>query len=144
VNKVAIGVIIVVMIVILVLLRSVTDGPSDASDFAFHARLADSELYQDGVYSDSFDISSGKYIFLFILNGDSPENLSIIITGDSFSFSEDFILEGIPHKSALSEYYTWNYEGQKEIEIPSNQTLQITIDPHGDFKGPLSVMLSKG
>ena len=143
VNKIAIGVVVVVMITILVMLRFVSDSPSDVSDFIFHARLADSEMYQDGVYSDSFDVSPGKFNFLFILNGDSPDKLLITLKGDSFSFSEDFTLKGTLHKSALSEYYTWNYEGEKEIEISSNQTLQITIDPHGDFKGPLSVMLTK-
>ncbi|MEM3144281.1 MAG: hypothetical protein QXG67_02810 [Candidatus Nitrosotenuis sp.] len=119
--------------------------PSEKSERTqiFHARLADPRIYQDGLFSDSFHISQGTYEFRFVPNGDSPEILTITLSGPSFSFSEDFVLEGTLHETGISKYYTWNYLGQTIIEIPEEQQLSITIDPHGNTLGPVSVYLIK-
>ena len=112
------------------------------ADFVFHARLADPDLYVGGTYDRAFGIAAGTYAFKFIPNGDSPRILSIDIEGDSFSFSDDFELEGTLHKSPISEYYTWDYNGQKTFDVPAGQNVSITIDPHGNLLGPVSVMIA--
>ncbi|HET8720360.1 MAG TPA: hypothetical protein VFM64_05150 [Candidatus Nitrosotenuis sp.] len=107
----------------------------------FHARLADPKMYVDGVFSDTLSIKKGTYQFRFVPNGDSPETLSITLNGEKFHFSEDFKLEGTPHNTGISEYYTWEYLGQNSIELIEDQELQIQIDPHGNTLGPVSVYL---
>jgi hypothetical protein len=110
---------------------------------AFHARLADPKMYVDGVFSDSFPVEKGIYQFRFVPNGDSPQTLSIALKGPSFSFVEDFKLEGTPHETGISTYYTWEYLGKNAIEIPQDQELEIVINPHGNTLGPVSVYLIK-
>jgi hypothetical protein len=107
----------------------------------YHARLADPKLYTDGVFTDTFPIKKGIYQFRFVPNGDSPETLSIALKGDSFSFAEDFKLEGTPVETGISTYYTWKYLGRDLIEVPQDQELQIVINPHGNVLGPVSVYL---
>jgi hypothetical protein len=130
---------IVTVLAVLVLM------PSEKSDLqeAYHARLADPKLYTDGVFTDTFAIQKGTYQFRFVPNGDSPQTLSIALKGDTFSFSEDFELEGTPHDTGISTYYTWEYLGQDTIEIQQDQEIQIIIDPHGNTLGPVSVYLVK-
>ena len=76
-------------------------------------------------------------------NGDSPQNLSISIKGDSFEFSENFKLNGTIHETGISEYYTWDYEGEKSIQIPNQNKMSIQIDPNGNVKGSVSVDIIK-
>jgi hypothetical protein len=119
--------------------------PSEKSERQeiYHIRLADPKLYSDGIFSDTFEIKKGSYQFRFVPNGDSPQILSIALKGVTFSFSEDFKLEGTPHETGISTYYTWRYLGNDIIEIPEDQELQIVIDPHGNILGPVSVYLIK-
>ena len=112
----------------------------DISD-VFHIRLADPELYENGVYYESFVLEKGVYEFRFTPNGDSPRLLSIKLMGDSISFSEDFVLNGTPHETDISLYYTWNYEGIKKIQIFEDQQVDIKINPNGNLVGPVSVEL---
>ncbi|MEO9308687.1 MAG: hypothetical protein ABI337_00130 [Nitrososphaera sp.] len=107
----------------------------------YHVRLADPNLYQDGIFADTFAVKKGTYQFRFVPNGDSPQTLSIALRGPTFSFAEDFKLKGTPHETGISTYYTWEYLGQNTIEIPEDQELQIIIDPHGNTLGPVSVYL---
>lgn len=108
--------------------------------FVFHALLWEEE-YVDGVHERTFDIAAGTYTFKFIPNGDSPRVLSISMEGESFSFADDFALDGTLHKSPISEYYTWDYQGQKTFEVPDGQSVDITIDPNGNVIGTVSVMI---
>ncbi|NDB32703.1 MAG: hypothetical protein EB163_05090 [Nitrososphaeria archaeon] len=108
----------------------------------YHARLADPKQYSDGVFSDTFLIKKGVYEFRFVPNGDSPQKLSIALKGPSFSFAENFVLEGTEH-GEIGKYYTWKYLGQDKIEILEDQQLQITINPNGNVMGPVSVYLVK-
>lgn len=119
--------------------------PSEKSERQeiYHIRLADPKLYSDGIFSDTFEIKKGSYQFRFVPNGDSPQILSIALKGATFSFSEDFKLEGTPHETGISTYYTWRYLGNDIIEILEDQELQIVIDPHGNILGPVSVYLIK-
>ena len=112
----------------------------DISD-VFHIRLADPELYENGVYYESFVLEKGVYEFRFTPNGDSPRLLSIKLMGDSISFSEDFVLNGTPHETDISLYYTWNYTGIKKIQIFEDQQVDIKINPNGNLVGPVSVEL---
>ena len=112
----------------------------DISD-VFHIRLAEPELYENGIYSESFVLEKGVYEFRFTPNGDSPRLLSIKLMGDSISFSEDFVLNGTPRETDISLYYTWNYEGVKKIQIFEDQQVDIKINPNGNLVGPVSVEL---
>lgn len=107
----------------------------------FHVRLADSKLYEDGVFSDTFSIKNGTYKFRFVSSGDSPKVLTVTLKGDSFSFSEDFKLNGTLKEPGT--YYTWKYIGQDKIQIQDEQNMQIIINPHGNTLGPVSVFLEK-
>ena len=101
-----------------------SDQLVDISD-VFHVRLADPELYENGIYHKSFVLENGVYEFRFTPNGDSPRSLSIMLIGDSILFSETFVLKGTPHETDISLYYTWNYEGVKKYR--SLKTNKLTL-----------------
>lgn len=141
-KKLIIGIVIAITIVATVSLSSFSGTKSQYEEI-YHVMLADPKLYHDGVFSDTFTVKKGVYQFRFVPNGDSPEVLTIILKGSSFSFSEDFKLEGIAHDTGISKYYTWKYNGQDMISIPEDQELQINVNPHGNVLGPVSVYLLK-
>ena len=103
--------------------------------------LADPGMYQGGIYTDSFDVEPGQYSFRFTPNGDSPEILSISMEGGSFSFHENFILNGTLHRTGMSEYYTWEYLGREQFKVADYQTASIVINPNGNLLGPVSVSI---
>ena len=137
--------ILVVIPIIIGVILGIGLIPTEKSEdkVEYHITLADPKLYNNGVFVDSFEIKKGNYQFSFVPNGDSPTTLSIILKGDSFLFSEDFELQGTLHDTGISEYYTWDYHGVKEIQIPKDSLLEITIDPNGNLVGPVSVDLKK-
>lgn len=140
-NKlVGIGVIVIAVIIGLVIYGA-SGSDLVKKKVAFHVTLADPELYKGGTYIERFDIIEGQYSFRFVPNGDSPKTLSISIIGDGLNFVEDFELVGTPHNTGISEYYTWDYNGQKSIIILKNQEVEISINPNGDLMGPVSVDL---
>jgi len=96
-------------------------------------------LYVDGVYIDKFTIGKGEYFFRFVPNGSSPEMLSVTLNGNTFDFSEDFKLIGTSHQTGISEYFTWDYEGEENILIPEKQEISISIYPNGNVMGSVSV-----
>jgi len=117
-------------------------APRDGGDEVFHVRLAEPGMYSGGVYTDSFEAPGGQYAFDFVPNGSSPEILSITLEGGGDpEYREDFVLEGTKHEALLGEYYTWEYLGQKHVVIQDGGTVSITIDPHGDTLGSVSVYL---
>jgi len=138
VNK-KIAVIPIIIIVIVFAINFSSDSNVEKSNNVFHITLADPDLYTNGVYFDEFTISKGEYSFSFVPNGSSPKILSIKLNGDSFDFSEDFKLEGTLHQTGISEYYTWNYNGEKNILIPEEQEILISINPNGNVMGSVSV-----
>jgi hypothetical protein len=101
--------------------------------------LADPDLYKNGIYSNSFSVNTGNYIFKFVPNGDSPKSLTISLKGKDYDFSENFKLKGTLHQTGMSEYYTWDYDGQKSISISTQQMLSIEINPNGNELGSVSV-----
>jgi hypothetical protein len=136
-RKIVVIVIVISAIVGLLIISS--NWQEESQQPIFHVTLADPTLYRGGVYSDSFFIPSGRFMLHFVPNGDSPQNLEIIINGSTFYFEENFLLKGTPHNTGISEYFTWEYEGESEFVNPQNQTVKITINPHGNFLGPVSV-----
>ncbi len=115
------------------------DPSEEDSNIIFHVTLADPNLYTNGVYTDTFTINKGEYSFRFVPNGSSPEILSITLNGENFDFSEDFKLESTSHQTGTSEYFTWEYEGEKIVLIAEMQEISIIINPNGNVMGSVSV-----
>ena len=115
------------------------------NDSIFHVTLADSSMYENGIFTDSFEIEKGIYQFEFVPNGDSPKTLTISIVGPDHKSIEKFVLNSKSHETGISQYYTWSYlgDGESTIEIDSFQEVQITINPHENYNGPVSVFLKK-
>ena len=130
---------IIIIIIVIVAIDSQSNQSKEKNDSAFHITLADPKLYDNGIYSTTFDIEKGEYKFRFVPNGDSPQNLAISLKGNDFTFSEDFKLNGTLHDTGISEYYTWDYDGQKSILIPTQNEIFIQINPNGNLKGSVSV-----
>jgi hypothetical protein len=86
-------------------------------------------------------LNEGNYSFRFVPNGDSPQILSISLQGEDFDFEEDFKLNGTLHETGISEYYTWDYNGEKSISVASFQEIFIQIHPNGNVMGSVSVYL---
>lgn len=129
----------IVIVVAIVLVNFSSDETNKKNNILFHVTLADPNLYVDGVYTEIFSLEKGEYFFRFVPNGSSPEILSITLSGDTFDFSEDFKLIGIPHQTEISEYFTWKYDGQKNIVIPEMQEVSIIINPNEKTLGSVSV-----
>lgn len=134
---------IVLIAIILVAVLIVSQSTPKSDSTVYHVTLADPSLYSDGVFVDTFKIQAGSYQFSFVPNGDSPQMLSIILKGIDFSHAQDFKLNGTLHNTGISNYYTWDYSGNKNIQVQLDQDLQITINPHGDTTGSVSVYLKK-
>lgn len=136
-KKIIIAPIVAIVAIFLVSLSD--DSSSQKDDVSFHVTLADPELYINGIYSDTFTIEKGDYIFRFVPNGSSPKVLSIILSGNTVDFSEDFKLVGTPHQTGISEYFTWDYDGEREISISETQEISIVINPNNETMGSVSV-----
>ncbi|MCE9652067.1 MAG: hypothetical protein K8Q89_03270 [Nitrosarchaeum sp.] len=132
-------VIISAVLIIVVISISFNQNNDKNSNMVFHVTLADPNLYKNGIYSNTFTASNGNYLIKFVPNGDSPQLLTVLLKGKNYDFSENFKLEGTVHKTGISKYYTWDYNGQKEFSIPNQQTLVIEINPNGNELGSVSV-----
>ena len=120
-----------------------TDNDEKVDNVVFHITLANPELYTNGIHTDEFSIEPGTYFFRFVPNGSSPEILSIKLTSQNYEYTENFNLVGIPHESETAKYFTWEYEGERNIIIDSSQKISIYINPNGDVNGSVSVDLIK-
>ena len=141
-NKKSIGILIIVIVAILGV--SISMNSEEKNDnVVFHITLADPELYTNGIYTSNFTIESGTYFFRFVPNGSSPEILSIKLSGQNYSFIENFNLKGIPHESETSKYFTWEYEGVKNITIDSIEEITIIINPNDNVMGSVSIDIIK-
>ena len=129
----------IILIIVIGIIGFSSDEPDEANSIIFHVTLADPNLYINGEHTDSFTIQKGDYIFRFVPNGSSPKILSIALNGDTFDFSEDFELVGTSHQAGISEYFTWNYAGEKKISISEMQEISIVINPNGETMGSVSV-----
>ena len=140
-KKLILGSIVVMAVIVSISSISLISPEKKENTKIFHVRLADPKLYEDGIFSDTFIIENGTYKFRFVSSGDSPKVLTVTLKGNSFSFSEDFKLNGTLQEPGT--YYTWKYLGQDKIQIPDEQNIQIVINPHGNILGPVSVYIEK-
>jgi len=129
----------IIFVVAIILVNFSSDKTSKEDNILFHVTLANPDLYINGVYTEVFSLEKGEYFFRFVPNGSSPKVLSITLNGDAFSFSEDFELVGIPHQTGISEYFTWKYDGERNISISEMQEISISINPNGKTIGSVSV-----
>ena len=125
-------IIIPIVVLVTIFLVDFSADKSNQKDVSFHVTLADPELYINGVYSETFTIEKGEYSFRFVPNGSSPKVLSIVLNGDIVGFSEDFELIGRPHQTGISEYFTWDYDGEREISVSEKQKISIVINPNNE------------
>jgi len=130
------------IVMIIVVTITISLQPKNENNTAYHVTLADPKLYNNGTFTDNFKIQKGTYQFSFVPNGDSPQNLSITLKGN-FSYNEDFSLQGTLHNTGISSYYTWDYLGNKVIQVLQDQQVQIVINPHGNILGSISVDLNR-
>ena len=110
----------------------------------FHVRLADSSLYENGVYSEAFQIEKGVYKFRFVSSGDSPQKLSIKLLAESGVILMDnhFELEGTLIDDGISSWYTWDYLSKDNLfKIDESQQVKIFVSPNGNLKGLVSIGL---
>jgi len=132
-------IIIPIVIVIGIFVINFSSDSEEKTDDVFHVTLASPELYINGKFTETFEINKGEYSFRFVPNGSSPKILSINLNGDDFQFSQDFKLEGTPHQTGISEYFTWDYLGERNFVISEKQNLTISINPNGNVMGSVSV-----
>lgn len=135
-------ILLIPIILVVILLSFSFFDDNDDSNIVFHVTLADPTLFENGIYTEEITLHDGEYGFQFVPNGDSPQILSISIRGDTIDFSEDFMLVGTLHRTDISEYYTWEYSGQSTISVTEQNAL-VTINPHGNVQGPVSVFIVK-
>ena len=141
-NKKSGGILIILIVTILSVSISMNSEEKD-DNVVFHVTLANPELYTNGIYTNNFTIEPGTYFFRFVPNGSSPEILSIKLSGQNYSFIENFNLKGIPHESETSKYFTWEYEGMKNITIDSIEEITIIINPNDNVMGSVSIDIIK-
>jgi len=118
---------------------------------------SDSEVWQTRIAGPEYDnisthvhdlgsLEEGTYKIGFVPMGDSPKNLRIKVVGFGMMFSENFILERSLVDTGISKYYTWEYVGQKYVQIPESEgevNYKITIIREGDLQGSVSISLSR-
>ena len=127
------------------------DNPEneDSNSEVWSTRIAGPEF--DDIFDHKYSpiTLEGKvpYEFDFVPMGDSPERLKISVGN---VFSEMFILEGTLVDTGISEYYTWDYTGNKNFEIsheqcPNQKTCNydIVVERYGNLKGSVTISLSR-
>jgi len=144
-KKSSIIIIALAVIVITIIWISSSNNAQNSQEI-YHISLSESKYNEYGIFIDEFSISENcqrycNYKFTFVPNGDSPQTLSISIIDETTSFSEDFQLVGTSVNSDISQYYTWDYEGEKYFENSGSGRVNIEINPHGNLKGTVSVYI---
>ena len=132
-------ILISIFIATIVVIGSQSNSSDKKNETIFHVTLADPKMYEKGVYSSTFILEKGEYEFRFVPNGDSPQTLTIWLKGNEFELYENFILNGTKHETGISEYYTWDYDGEKFVFIPNQKDISIQINPNGNVNGSVSV-----
>ena len=137
-----------VIVISIVVISSPKDNKLDPdSDYVYHVNLSELKYGENETYKELFEIGNENcqrycdYNFRFVPNGDSPQTLGISITGDNTFFSEDFELVGTLVETDISQYYTWDYRGQKYFEISGIEKVKMVIDPYGNVMGTVSVYI---
>ena len=134
--------IIPVTLIVVFLVALLSESPNQDENF-FHVTLANSNSYENGIFSKTIFFSQGNYFFKFVPNGSSPEKITIRLIGENHNRNYEFFLKGNLQETGISEYYTWEYLGENEIQIESDQNLKIEIDPNGQTNGSVSVYIKE-
>ena len=87
------------------------------------------ERQEDHYWSSAVAVERNTpYQFDFVESGGSPEKIRITVKllnyynpGDKTVFSEYFYKEGTLVDTGISEYYTWDYVGNKNFEISDEE-----------------------
>ena len=127
------------------------ENEKDSKSEVWNTRIAGPEF--DDVFNHRYSPITLErkipYEFDFVPMGDSPERLKISVGGKGSGvevFSEMLYLEGTLVDAGISEYYTWEYVGQKYVYIPEVEreaNYEITITRTGNLKGSVSISLSR-
>ena len=108
-------------------------------------------------------LEGGTYKIGFVPMGDSPAKIELTIKGkwtESYNvepswgtiFSEEFVLKKSLVDTGISKYYTWEYIGQKYVQIPelegkipsSDEPIyEIIISRYGNLEGSVSISIEK-
>ena len=149
-KKPIVGAVILITILGMIFLGSQInpDNPEESSGSeVWQTRIAGPEY--DNISTHVHDLGSleeGTYKIGFVPMGDSPKNLRIEVVGFGIMFAENFILERSLVDTGISKYYTWEYVGQKYVQIPESEgeaNYKITIIREGNLQGSVSISLSK-
>jgi len=152
-KKPIIGGIILVAIIGVVYVGAQINPDNPENGEVWSIRMASPEWHDRQTVRASLpNLEEGTYKIGFVPMGDSPHKITIVIKGKStttspnFYFSEEFILKGTPVDTGISEYYTWEYVGQKYVYIPEVEgeaNYEITIKRSGNLKGSVTISLSQ-
>ncbi len=123
------------------------ENENDSNSEVWSTRIAGPEF--DNIWNHRYSLITLEraipYKFDFVAMGDSPERLKISVGN---VFSEMFILEGTLIDTGISEYYTWDYTGNKNFEISDQQctnqktcNYDIIVERFGNLKGSVSISL---
>jgi hypothetical protein len=152
-KKPVIGGIILVVILGMILAGSQInpDNPENevVSSQVWNVRIAGPMFHDLETYDASLgSLDKGTYQIGFVPMGDSPTKITIKIrdsVGNEFFF-EEFYLERNLVDTGISKYYTWEYIGQKYVQIPKSgddEDYQITVERIGNLEGSVSISLEK-
>ena len=152
-RKPIIGGIILVAIIGVVYAGAQINPDNPENGEVWSIRMASPEWHDRQTVRASLpNLEEGTYKIGFVPMGDSPHKITIIIKGKStttspnFYFSEEFVLKGTPVDTGISEYYTWEYVGQKYVYIPEVEgeaDYEIAISRSGNLKGSVTISLSQ-
>ena len=162
------GVILAVIIGLIVAGAQINpEYAEESSDsLVWHTRIAGPEF--DNISNHRMELGNlegGTYKIGFVPMGDSPKKMKVTIVAsipdedqryyiedDVYSglvveiFSEKFILEKSLVDTGISKYYTWDYVGQKYVQIPESggeTSYEVEIERIGNLKGSVSVSIEK-
>ena len=143
-------------VVVAAIIVSMAYGASMNPENPENEKLPDGQVWQIRISGPEFHdlpvfgseigvLGVGTYEIGFVPMGDSPKYLSIRITeknGDQI-FHEDFTLQRTLIDTGISQYYTWEYLGEKFMPISEKSEYDITIKREGNLKGSVSISLTK-
>jgi hypothetical protein len=160
-KKPIIGGIILAAIICVVFVGAQINPDNPENGGVWSIRMASPEWNDRPILMASLpNLEEGTYKLGFVPMGDSPDKIRIDIKVRSDSsiggsdsvtiwellFSEIFVLKGIPVDTGISEYYTWEYVGQKYVYIPEVEgevNYEIRIERSGNLKGSVTISLSR-
>jgi len=157
-KKPIIGGIILAAIIGMVFVGAQINPDNPENGEVWSIRMASPEWHDRQTVSASLpNLEEGTYKLGFVPMGDSPSKIRIDIkvrsAGSDFAgtswglvFSERFVLKGTPVDTGISEYYTWEYVGQKYVYIPKVEgeaNYEMKIERSGNLEGSVTISLSR-